>query len=405
MYEVYKIDYPKYLEMLSEIFFRKGYSLYIVGGFVRDAVMSYQSYDIDICSQASPEAVIKMLEGEKDFVVTQSNLPMGTIIIKHNEAVMEYTTFRRESYSRDGSHTPITVALDATINEDALRRDFTCNALYYDLSSGKIIDFFGGNKDIQSKCLKTTREPEDVFSEDALRILRMARISAETLFLPEKRLIKAANGLKSSLLMLSTERIITELQRLLSADTRYPDSNESNIDRGIRVLFECGAADTLFYGTQLKQSLLASKSKIPESKTAVFLKGCTDTKTSLDYICPNGKFKKNVLFLNKNSEYTDAHALDILVANGYEKGVLLEDYLTALDIKHINLTKYLNSMKQKDYIISAETLDINGNDIKELLGIKNSPKIGEIKKKLLRHIIQLPEENTNEKLLDYVKCL
>ena len=128
------IKYPKYLDELSRIFADNGHTLYIVGGYVRDALLGYVSDDIDICSDALPEKVEHMLEGSDIFSIAETRLPMGTVIIKCDGDALEYTAFRRESYRGDGTHAPEQVSFSATIEQDALRRDFTCNALYYDIA-------------------------------------------------------------------------------------------------------------------------------------------------------------------------------------------------------------------------------------------------------------------------------
>lgn len=399
----YKINYPGYLDLLSDIFAANGHVLYIVGGFVRDAVLGRISDDIDLCSDMTPDKVVKMLECEDEFAVAQSNLPLGTIIIRHKGVSLEYTAFRRESYRRDGTHTPEEVFFDATIADDALRRDFTCNALYYDIGKGELLDFFDGISDIDSRVLKAVRAPEDVFSEDALRILRMARIAAEILFRPEEGTLAAAKGLAGTLGSLSTERIAAEMQRLMISDAKYSGSGKINIKTGMEVLFESGAAGILFPGTRFEKSLVCTEAVSYSVKAALFLYKCTDIDLSLDCICPNGEIKKDVIFLMGHSEHDDGRALGLLLEHGYRKGKLLEEMMRVLGKRHTSLSKYLKNMEQPDYIISMKTLDISGKDIKDALDIPDSPKIGRIKKELLEHIIEHPEDNKKEKLVRYIK--
>ena len=396
------IKHPPYLDVLSNIFDQSGYALYIVGGFVRDALLGYEADDIDICAGANPYEVIKMLEDESAFTVSQSSLPMGTLIIRHKGVSLEYTSFRKESYRRDGSHTPQNVSLGATLNEDALRRDFTCNALYYDIQNRKIIDFFFGINDIKNRVLKTTREPQDVFCEDALRILRMARISSETMFLPVKDTMAAANSLRFTLLKLSEERIRQEINKLLLSDVRYTSSNHENIVQGIKVLFESGTAQVLFPGTSFEKSALSSKAKSLPVKIALFLLKCSSLISSTNYICPNSDVKKDVSFLLDNMNFS-GNFLDILIKHGYRRGKLLEELFIINKVEHSGLSKYLNNMVQKDYTISMKTLAISGNEIKKTLGIKDSPAIGIIKKNLLSYVIENPEHNTKFKLLEHIK--
>ena len=209
--------------------------------------------------------------------------------------------------------------------------------------------------------------------------------------------------MSGSLYMLSKERISSEMQKLLTSDRRYPVNSEENIAQGMRVLFGCGAAEALFPGTRLEKSLICSEAESYSVKAALFLYKCTQTALSLDYICPNGEIKKDTEFLLKHNKYEDEEALDILSESGFDKGKLLEEMMRVLKKQHTHLSKYLSHMQQADRIISIRTLDITGKDIKEALGIPDSPKIGQIKKALLRHVIEHPEDNEKEKLIGYLK--
>ncbi len=395
--------YPKYLDVLSEIFENSGHSLYIVGGFVRDAFLGYEADDIDVCSDATPIKVIKMLEANVDFAVATCNFPLGTIIIRYKGVSLEYTAFRKESYRKDGTHTPEDVSFDATLKEDALRRDFSCNSIYFNINTKEIIDCFDSLGDIRKKILRTIRPPDEVFSEDALRILRMARIAAETGFIPAREAIESAQNLSHTLLKLSNERILQELKKLLESDTKYYATEDKNISRGINVLFESNAAQTLFSGTALEKSLLAAETKPFPVRVALLIYGCEDINKSLEYICPNGDVKRHVLFLLNQRKYDDRAALNLLAENGYQNGMLLGEFLSILNIGHDNLSKYLKNMQRSDYIISMKTLAVSGNDIKDELKLKDSPKIGKIKKRLLTHIIEHPDENSRDKLINYLK--
>ena len=396
------LKYPKYLDELSRIFASHGHTLYIVGGYVRDALMGYVSDDIDICSDALPDKVMQMLEGSQSFSVAESIMPMGTVIIKCEGDALEYTAFRRESYRGDGTHAPEHVSFSATIEQDALRRDFTCNALYYDIAQPRILDFFDGAEDIKGRMLITTRAPFDVFSEDALRILRMARIAAEVGFRPGKDEIAAAKSLAQSLHKLSKERIVAEIARLLRSDARYAASDESNIETGMQVLFESGAAQVLFPGTRFEKSLVCTKARSYSVKAALFLYKCTSLDVSLDYICPDSATKRKVCFLLKHAAYEDNDSLDLLAKYGYARGKLLEEMMAVLKKHHLYLSRLLKNMGEGSKVLSLEALALSGQDIKEALDLSDSPEIGEIKRRLLRHVIEHPRDNEKEKLIAYL---
>ncbi len=397
------IKYPGFLDELSDIFAQKNHTLYIVGGYVRDAIMGRVSDDIDICSDMHPDKVYSMLESYPSFTIGQRNLPMGTMIINHKGVSLEYTAFRKESYRGDGTHTPHTVSLSATINEDALRRDFACNSIYYDIRNKKLIDFFNGINDIEIKVLRTPRKPKKVFTEDALRILRMARISAETMFLPDDAAMESARSLKDSLKMLSKERISREIEKLLISDTKYSSCSQKNIKQGMDVLFECNAAQTLFDGILKKHALKATDAKSYQVKVALFISECDDLKKALYYTCPNSDIRGDVKFLLNNIHFHDAESVDLLAQHGYRRGMLLAELLEVLERRCSLLEHYTSNMQQKDYIISMKTLAISGNDIKKTLKVADSPLIGKIKIELLKHIIKHPENNNKQALISYIK--
>jgi tRNA nucleotidyltransferase/poly(A) polymerase len=400
--DTFDITYPDYLNLLASIFSAHGHALYIVGGYVRDALMGYVSDDIDICSDALPDKVMQMLEGSEDFSIAESLLPMGTVIIKCEGDALEYTAFRRESYRGDGTHAPEHVSFSATIEQDALRRDFNCNALYYDIAQSRVLDFFGGVADIKNRRLITTRGARDVFSEDALRILRMARISAEINFRPQDDEIAAAKELAHTLLKLSNERIVAEVKRLMTAEHKYAYSDTKNIENGLEVLFESGAADVLFPGTRLEKSRVCAKARAYSVKAALFLYKCTSLELSLEYICPDNDIKSKVRFLLAHANYEDDESLDLIADYGYARCKLLEEMMATLLKHHHNLSHYLSNMVQDGEILSLATLAIGGQDIKEALSLPGSPQIGKIKHMLLKHVIAHPADNTRNALLDYL---
>ncbi len=402
-----KIKYPKCLDKLSDIFMSYGCRLYIVGGFLRDTLLGYDCYDIDLCSKASPQNIKKMLNDNNEFQVIDCNLPLATLHIKYENNIFEYTSFRKESYIRDGSHVPNKIHLTASLKEDALRRDFTINAIYYDIYDGNIIDKFEGITDIENKILRTTRNPNDVFCEDALRILRMCRICAQTMFYPTDDVITAARNLNHLILNLSKERIVQEMQKLLTADTRYPKNDKDNILYGIKMLFDIRVSDIILSGAELNQVLKAYKAENIEVKIALLCMDTDNTSKSLDYICANNYMKTKVIFLLDNIGFHDNNALEFIAEKGYEKCRLLKEFLSMsiVNIKFVNLGSLLKNMVRNNEILSADTLAVNGQDIMDIMKIESSPQVGIIKKELLMHVIKFPEQNTKEHLVYHMGLL
>ena len=121
--------------------------IYVVGGYVRNKIAGLGETDIDI----SGPAVADALGLSKRYRTEVVNYKLGTVVIKYNEDTFEYTPFRVEKYAEGGGHSPVSVMFTTDITKDALRRDFTCNAIYYDIKNNKIIDPLGGIADIEHK--------------------------------------------------------------------------------------------------------------------------------------------------------------------------------------------------------------------------------------------------------------
>lgn len=221
-------------------------TLYLVGGCVRDELLGVECFDIDICSKLEVKDV-KTLLSNTEFVVSDKCLRMGTVHIFCHDFVAEYTTFRTDSYDRNsGEHRPEAVEFTTDISLDARRRDFKCNALYKDISSGNIVDVTGGLQDIKNKVISTADAAEIVFEADGLRILRMVRFACELGFEIEKHTFDVAKQNAWRVKDLAPERIREELCKIFVSDTRHPSLGMSDAHvKGIRFLDELGLVDML----------------------------------------------------------------------------------------------------------------------------------------------------------------
>ena len=148
------------------------------------------------------------------------NYKLGTAVIRYNDDKYEYTPFRVERYAPGGEHTPVEVRFTTDLRQDAMRRDFTCNSIYYDITNDKIIDPLNGTADIEKKIIRSYN-PQRTFSSDGLRILRMIRLAVETGFKIDGETAKAAKANAPLLRDISAERRRDELNRILLADTKY----------------------------------------------------------------------------------------------------------------------------------------------------------------------------------------
>jgi tRNA nucleotidyltransferase (CCA-adding enzyme) len=229
------IKVSKNLIELSRIF-SKIAPLYIVGGYVRNAILNNYETDVDIASSLSMEQILSILSGTQ-YLVKIKSAKMGTLTISKGEEVYEHTTFRTDNYSLDGSHSPLNVFFNATIKEDASRRDFKCNTIYYDILHKKIIDFYGELSDINNKIFSCIETPEKVFSSDGLRLLRLVRQSSELNFSIENNTFISAKNFAKNLSKIVGERKSRELDLILNSDVRYSNlSNQNSVINGLNNL-------------------------------------------------------------------------------------------------------------------------------------------------------------------------
>ena len=189
-----------------------GYAAYAVGGCVRDSLLGRTAHDWDLCTSALPQQVMELF-GEEQCIPT--GLQHGTVTIKYGGRLYETTTFRTEGSYTDGRH-PDAVQFVPDVREDLARRDFTINAMAYNAAEG-LVDPFGGQKDLQNGLLRAVGEPQQRFTEDALRILRLYRFAARFGFALDAATARAARQLAPHLDCISAERIQEELAKLLIA--------------------------------------------------------------------------------------------------------------------------------------------------------------------------------------------
>lgn len=202
----------------------------LAGGCVRDLLMNREPHDFDIATNATPDQVEALFP--KSLPVGKS---FGVIILPCDDFQIEIATFREDLEYKDGRR-PEGVKF-STPEADAARRDFTVNALFYDIDTKKVIDFVGGEKDLQQKILRTVGEPEQRFTEDKLRLLRAVRLSAQLDFLIEPRTFEAVVRLAPEIRLVSRERVRDEILKLLKLNGRI---------QGLRLLLVTGLLSELF---------------------------------------------------------------------------------------------------------------------------------------------------------------
>ncbi|MEK7579402.1 MAG: HD domain-containing protein [Patescibacteria group bacterium] len=241
-------DIPKEIVAVVALLQHEGFEAHLVGGCVRDILMHKSPKDWDVTTNAKPEDIIRIFpktfyENEYGTVgVVVENAPDASL------AVVEVTPYRKEGKYSDKRH-PDSVSFGATLDEDLARRDFTVNAIAYDALSETLTDPYDGHKDIKEKILRAVGEPGDRFSEDALRIMRGARLAAELDFDIEPKTSEAMQKRAETIAQIAAERVRDEFSKLLMSE--HPR-------KGLELLYELGLLLHIFpeieEGVNVKQN-------------------------------------------------------------------------------------------------------------------------------------------------------
>ena len=205
---IMKIEVPEKVQMIIRALQEHGYDAYAVGGCVRDSLLRRSPADWDITTSARPMEVKSIFRRTVD-----TGLQHGTVTVLVEKEGFEVTTYRIDGEYEDSRH-PKEVIFTGNLEEDLKRRDFTINAMAYNDKTG-LVDVFGGIRDLEGKIVRCVGNPEERFTEDALRILRAVRFSAQLGFSIEGDTAHWAKKLAPTLRRISAERIQTELVKLL----------------------------------------------------------------------------------------------------------------------------------------------------------------------------------------------
>ncbi len=219
---------------LAAVFKERGFTLALVGGPVRDALLGRLGNDLDFTTNAPALESKKILQKWADNV-WDTGIEFGTVAAKRGETTVEVTTYRSDSYSQE-SRKP-EVKFETSIEGDLSRRDFTVNSMALELTGAtpQFIDPFGGLVDLAKKTLRTPGKPEDSFSDDPLRMLRAARFASQLNFEISPDVIEAMKAMTDRLAIISAERIRDEMTKLLMSH---------NPRIGITILVDTGLAAT-----------------------------------------------------------------------------------------------------------------------------------------------------------------
>ncbi|OHB57178.1 MAG: hypothetical protein A2173_05525 [Planctomycetes bacterium RBG_13_44_8b] len=209
-----------------------GFESLLAGGCVRDMLLDRQASDYDVATSALPEDVTRLFKH-----TLKVGAKFGVIIVMVKDIQVEVATFRTESGYEDGRH-PANVKF-ATAAEDAGRRDFTINGMFYDPVDKKMVDYVGGQADLKNRIIRAIGKPKERFSEDYLRMLRAIRFSTQLGFEIEPSTFSAIRSNAENITRISGERIAAELEGILVAPNR---------STGVSLLVKSGLAESIFPG-------------------------------------------------------------------------------------------------------------------------------------------------------------
>lgn len=387
---------------------QNGYEAYIVGGCVRDFLLGYEPKDWDITTSALPLEVKNLFSHTYD-----TGIKHGTITILLNNKSFEVTTYRIEGDYKDFRH-PENVIFTDKINNDLSRRDFTMNSIAYHEKNG-FADPFCGRYDIEKKIIRGVGNADKRFKEDALRMMRAVRFSAQLNFKIEQNTFNAI--LKNSNLIknISIERIREEFIKLIISNN--PEKIIILKYSGLLQYFLPEVSDILKDKYYSVCCFLKNSNKDISLCFAFLLYFVDESKhKNIMYRMKfdNKTIKETVIILkyskyNINTcPYEVRKLISVLGINLFEKLINLKNII-ALSYENLNCIKklnniysiYLDIIKNND-CLSIKNLAVNGNTLKDI-GIKDGKKIGSVLNYLFENVLKNPENNKENILVDIIK--
>lgn len=432
---------PEKLRCMAEA---ADFPLYVAGGAVRDALAGFDYDDFDLAAPVPAEKA-GAAAAACGLQVNGAYKNTGTLNLTDGTHRFEFTSFRTDVY-RGGGHAPEKVTFTDDILLDARRRDFKCNAVYYDIRNDAIADPLGGVKDINAREVNTTRDADEVFAEDGLRLMRLARQCAQTGFTPSLECIFGAKFNAARIQKIVPERIFAELELLLHADgrhgIRYGHYSGLKLLEGTDVLQyilpELAAGKGMQQRSDfhdhdvLEHSLLAAKYADPRVRLAALLHDVgkpfcfARTGRYSGHDAEGMRIGREILERLKAPKRETETVVRLIGAHMYDlDGRAKENKVRAFIVKNFDIYELLLLVKQADYSACKDRLNecpgiakweavrknmeregapftlkqlkINGNDLK---GLFPDEKIGGALGRLFWDCVYDGAKNDRAKLLD-----
>ena len=352
---------------------RAGYEAYYVGGCVRDHLLGRPIHDCDIATSALPEQTMACFDH-----CVPTGIRHGTVTVLLEQYQAEVTTFRSDGTYGDSRH-PDRVEFVRTLQEDLARRDFTINAMAM-TQDHVVTDLYGGREDLERRCLRCVGDPDQRFQEDALRMLRAVRFSAQLDFEIEENTRQAMERRAGLCETLSMERIRDEMEKTLLSD--HPERLQDMARLG---LLNCCSPD--------KEQECHWLGKLPPVREIRWAGLCRLwPELDLVRLRLDKRTAQNAMKAGRSAfPETRLDWKRRIVREGRDC-VLLS---AALCGKYDEIREMLRSGE----CISLRELAVNGADFPELHG----PQVGEILHMLLDHVLAYPQDNVREKLFQIYK--
>ena len=389
---------PKNVSLIISRLNDNGYRADIVGGCVRDIILSKEPDDFDITTSAKPEETERIFS---DFKLLKNGIKHGTVTVIIDKEPYEITTYRFDGEYTDNRH-PDRVTFTSNIDDDLSRRDFTVNAIAYN-PKDKITDLYGGREDIQKRIIRAVGDPVSRFSEDALRIFRAIRFASVLDFKIDAGTGKALFEKKESLLGVSAERLYTEWKKLISGKGAYRILREYSeivavvIPELVNLVLPDEGSFDKASGELRELSLFALSTDLPKDAFVTFS----------ERLKTDSLHKKRGGIILDNLSFPLSTYREI-----YSRLIAVGEYDILFDIIKLKILlgkereesiSILSKMQSEGVAYRIKDLKINGDDLK-MLG-KRGVEIGLILNSLLNSVADGEIKNERDELLGKAKSL
>jgi tRNA nucleotidyltransferase (CCA-adding enzyme) len=384
-----RIEIPESAAAVLRTLEKAGFEAYAVGGCCRDALLGRTPSDWDVCTSARPDEIQRLFEK-----TIPTGVRHGTVTVRYGSALIEVTTYRVDGDYPDHRR-PAAVRFTDNLRADLARRDFTMNALAADVR-GEVVDYFGGAEDIRRGVIRCVGDAAQRFEEDALRMFRAIRFSAQLGFALEDSLLTAARQLAHTAQYIAAERVYAETMKALRA--ACPDRLETGFALGLYDhLLSPGPAPELHRlpafppETRLAAFCAALRADGRISSAADFLRALRAT---------SAQIRACGAILDPEPVWVRRNTLPAIAAAVGRQNAL--SAAAAMEISAFpGALEDMTALLQEDRCLSVDELAVSGRDV-IALGY-SGPTVGAAMEKLLNHVLDHPEDNNRAALLSLLK--